>query len=173
MRAGQAPGFLTVQGLSLRVAVEGRGQPLLLISGLGASLDVWEPLREILPGFQTIAFDIPGVGESPFPSWPLTIPRLARLTAGVVETLGYDRVDVMGVSWGGGLAQELAHRAPDRVRRLVLVAKGTRMHHRQTIFNVQGFVGSTMVFHADVLGVPLKMGGSASSSAARAGAKEK
>ncbi|TMK52528.1 MAG: alpha/beta fold hydrolase [Actinobacteria bacterium] len=122
MRAGQAPGFLTVQGLSLRVAVEGRGQPLLLISGLGASLDVWEPLREILPGFQTIAFDIPGVGESPFPSRPLTIPRLARLTAGVVETLGYDRVDVMGVSWGGGLAQELAHRAPDRVRRLVLAA---------------------------------------------------
>ena len=40
MRAGQAPGFLTVQGLSLRVAVEGRGQPLLLISGLGASLEV-------------------------------------------------------------------------------------------------------------------------------------
>jgi len=122
MRAGQAPGFLTVQGLSLRVAVEGRGQPLLLISGLGASLDVWEPLREILPGFQTIAFDIPGVGESPFPSRPLTIPRLARLTAGVVEALGYDRVDVMGVSWGGGLAQELAHRAPERVRRLVLAA---------------------------------------------------
>ena len=87
MRAGQAPGFLTVQGLSLRVAVEGRGQPLLLISGLGASLDVWEPLREILPGFQTIAFDIPGVGESPFPARPLTIPRLARLTAGVIETL--------------------------------------------------------------------------------------
>src|SRR5207247_6539514 len=104
------------------VSGEGRGQPLLLVSGLGASLDIWEPLREILPGFQTIAFDIPGVGESQFPSWPLTIPRLARLTAGVVEALGYDRVDVMGVSWGGGLAQELAHRAPDRVRRLVLAA---------------------------------------------------
>src|SRR5439155_17485119 len=92
MRAGQAPGFLTVQGLSLRVSVEGRGQPLLLISGLGASLDVWEPLRDALPGFETIAFDIPGVGESPFPSWPLTIPRLARLTAGVVGALGYDQV---------------------------------------------------------------------------------
>src|SRR5438132_12515331 len=122
MRAGQAPEFLTVQGLSLRVAVAGHGQPLLLISGLGASLDVWEPLREILPGFQTIAFDIPGVGESPFPSWPLTIPRLARLTAGVVEALGYDRVDVMGVSWAGASRRGPPHRPPARVRRRVRAA---------------------------------------------------
>ena len=39
--------------------------------------------------------------------------------------------------------------------RFVLVAKATRMHHRQTIFSVQGFVGSTMVFHADIIGVPM------------------
>src|SRR5438445_13322120 len=101
MRAEQAPEFLMVQGLSLRVAVAGHGQPLLLISGLGASLDVWEPLREILPGFQTIAFDIPGVGDFPFPSRPLAIPRLARLTAGLVDALGYDRVAVMAGCWGG------------------------------------------------------------------------
>ncbi|HZY90298.1 MAG TPA: 3-hydroxyacyl-ACP dehydratase FabZ family protein [Gemmataceae bacterium] len=56
--------------------------------------------------------------------------------------------------------------------RLLLVAKGVRMHHRQTIFNVQGFVGTTMVFHADIIGVPLKMGGPASSSVARVTAKE-
>jgi 3-hydroxyacyl-[acyl-carrier-protein] dehydratase len=37
--------------------------------------------------------------------------------------------------------------------RLVLVGKGTRVHRRQTIFNVQGFVGTTMVFHADIIGV--------------------
>lgn len=39
--------------------------------------------------------------------------------------------------------------------RLVLIAKGVKMHRRQCIFNVQGFVGSTMVFHADIIGVPL------------------
>jgi 3-hydroxyacyl-[acyl-carrier-protein] dehydratase len=39
--------------------------------------------------------------------------------------------------------------------RLVLVAKATKLHRRQTIFNVQGFVGTTMVFHADIIGVPL------------------
>ena len=39
--------------------------------------------------------------------------------------------------------------------RLVLIGKAIRLHRRQTMFNVQGFVGSTMVFHADVIGVPL------------------
>lgn len=39
--------------------------------------------------------------------------------------------------------------------RLVLIGKATRLHRRQTIFNVQGFVGKTMVFHADIIGVPL------------------
>jgi len=39
--------------------------------------------------------------------------------------------------------------------RLVLIGKAIKLHHRQTVFNVQGFVGSTMVFHADIIGVPL------------------
>ncbi len=113
---------LLVDGLALRCRVQGSGPPLLLVSGLGASLDIWEPLYDVLPGFETIAFDVPGVGDSPFPRWPLTIPRLARLTIGVVDALGHDRVDVLGVSWGGGLAQAVAHATPERVRRLVLAA---------------------------------------------------
>jgi 3-hydroxyacyl-[acyl-carrier-protein] dehydratase len=39
--------------------------------------------------------------------------------------------------------------------RLVLIGKGIRLHRRQTVFNVQGFVGTTMVFHADIIGVPM------------------
>jgi 3-hydroxyacyl-[acyl-carrier-protein] dehydratase len=39
--------------------------------------------------------------------------------------------------------------------RMVLVAKGIRIHRRQTVFNVQGFVGTTMVFHGDIIGVPM------------------
>ena len=45
--------------------------------------------------------------------------------------------------------------------RLVLVGKGLRLHRRQTIFDVQGFVGPTMVFHAEILGVPLSRGAGA------------
>ena len=45
--------------------------------------------------------------------------------------------------------------------RLVLVGKAIRLHRRQTIFNVQGFVGGTMVFHADIIGVPMRQPASA------------
>src|ERR671922_2597275 len=50
------------------------------------------------------------------------MPGLARVVVELLDVLGLDRVDVLGYSFGGGLAQELAHRAPDRVRRLVLCA---------------------------------------------------
>lgn len=47
-------------------------------------------------------------------------------------------------------------RVPVRIGdRFVLIAKATRLHRRQTVFDVQGFVGSTMVFHAEIIGVPL------------------
>ncbi len=55
----------------------------------------------------------------------------------------------------GGL-ENVRFRAPVRPGdRLVLVAKGLKLHRRQSIFNIQGFVGPTMVFHADVIGVPM------------------
>jgi poly(3-hydroxyalkanoate) depolymerase len=96
--------------------------PLLLINGIGAALDLFEPLRDALGDRQTIAFDIPGVGGSPTPLYPPTMRWLAGLVAGLVDKLGCRQVDVLGLSWGGALAQELARRHPHRVRRLVLAA---------------------------------------------------
>ena len=76
----------------------------------------------------------------------------AQLCSYYITTNGLMQGDYIGF---GGL-ENVRFRAPVRPGdRLVLVAKGTRMHRRQTVFNVQGFVGSTMVFHADVIGVPL------------------
>jgi 3-hydroxyacyl-[acyl-carrier-protein] dehydratase len=61
----------------------------------------------------------------------------------------------------GGL-ENVRFRGPVRPGdRLVLVAKGLKVHRRQTVFNVQGFVGSTMVFNADIIGVPMTRHGSA------------
>jgi 3-hydroxyacyl-[acyl-carrier-protein] dehydratase len=57
---------------------------------------------------------------------------------------------------GFGGMENVRFRGPVRPGdRLILIGKGTKMHRRQCIFNVQGFVGSTMVFHADIIGVPL------------------
>ncbi len=58
----------------------------------------------------------------------------------------------------GGL-ENVRFRSPVRPGdRLVLIAKGVQLHRRRTVFNVQGFVGETMVFHADVMGVPMTGG---------------
>jgi poly(3-hydroxyalkanoate) depolymerase len=90
--------------------------------GLGGNIEMWQPLIDELGDFQTISFDAPGMGESDIPRWPLSIRRLARITAGLIEKLGLHRVDVLGVSYGGAIAQELAYRHRDHVRRVVLAA---------------------------------------------------
>jgi poly(3-hydroxyoctanoate) depolymerase len=113
---------VTVDGLRLRVGRAGAGPPLLLITGIGASIDMWQPLVDRLPGRDVIAFDAPGTGESQRPRRPLRMRELAGVARGLLDALGIERADVLGYSWGGALAQELAHRAPGRVRSLILCA---------------------------------------------------
>lgn len=115
---------LEVGGLRIRTAVRGAGRPLLLIMGIGGNLEMWDPLERVLAGsgVQTLAFDAPGTGGSTRWRVPRRMPALARLVEQVIDGLGFDRVDVLGVSFGGALAQQLAHQAPARVRRLVLAA---------------------------------------------------
>jgi poly(3-hydroxyalkanoate) depolymerase len=114
-----------VGGQRLRVSIQGSGRPLLLCNGIGATADLFEPFRNALDavgGWQTVAFDAPGVGGSPAPLYPPTLRSLAGTVAGLIDELGYEQVDLLGLSWGGALAQETAYRFPGRVRRLVLVA---------------------------------------------------
>jgi pimeloyl-ACP methyl ester carboxylesterase len=115
-------GILDVGTASLRVAVQGGGRPLLLVSGIGGSLDMWDPFEPHLQGFQTITFDPPGTGGSSPVRFPVGIGEVADLAAGVLAALGREQVDVLGYSWGGAVAQELASRHPQIVRRLVLCA---------------------------------------------------
>ncbi len=108
----------------LRVMVEqrGAGRPLLLINGIGATGDLFRPFRQHFTDRETIAFDAPGVGGSPTPAYPPTMRQLAGTVAGLVDELGHEQVDVLGLSWGGALAQEFARRHPRSVHRLVLAA---------------------------------------------------
>lgn len=110
------------QRLRVSLVGEGLGRPLLLVNGIGATGDLWDDFRAHVADRETIAFDAPGVGGSPAPLYPFRIDWFARRLADLVDALGHDRVDVLGLSWGGALAQEFAIRHPDRVRRLVLAA---------------------------------------------------
>lgn len=116
--------FVDADGVRIRTSVRGTGLPLLLLTGIGASLDLSAPLERALNshGVQTLALDAPGTGESSRYRRPRRMPGLARTVERTLDALGYDRVDVLGVSFGGILAQQLAHQAPQRVRRLVLAA---------------------------------------------------
>ena len=122
---------LTAAGRTLRVAVrpgtDRSTPPLLMMNGIGASLEVLQPFVDALGDRRTvIRFDVPGVGGSPRPVVPYNLATFSPVVAGVLKRLELNGpVDVLGLSWGGGLAQHFAVQHRRRVRRLVLAATGT------------------------------------------------
>jgi poly(3-hydroxyalkanoate) depolymerase len=123
LRVGVRPGLsgpaAGSEGQSPRV-------PLLLINGIGASLELLAPfVAELDPAIEVIRFDPPGVGGSAPSPMPYRFSGLCRLIARLLDELGYDQVDVLGISWGGGVAQHFAAFQRARCRRLVLVATAT------------------------------------------------
>jgi poly(3-hydroxyalkanoate) depolymerase len=115
---------IDIEGQVLRVGIRrGPGTPLLIFNGIGASFELLEPFVRELPDMEVILFDVPGVGKSASPSLPYRFSGLARLADKMLTALGYhDQVDVLGVSWGGAVAQQFAWTCSKRCRRLVLAA---------------------------------------------------
>jgi len=111
----------------LRVAIwrsqgEGEKRPLLFFNGIGANLEIAQPLGELLRDRDVITFDLPGIGGSPRPLAPYRPWWVAHAARQILKRNGYDKVDVMGVSWGGGMAQQFACQYKKHVGRLVLAA---------------------------------------------------
>lgn len=130
VRTGPVPTeMITVGGQRLRVAVregDGTQPPLLLMNGFGVRLEGLQPFVDALePTTGVIRFDVPGVGGSPTPSAPYRLWGVSRLVAKMLDELEQPRVDVLGVSWGGALAQQFAFQERRRCRRLVLVSTST------------------------------------------------
>lgn len=102
--------------------------PLLLINGIGASLELLQPFVDQLdPALEVIRFDVPGVGGSPLPAVPYRFTGLCALISRLLTQLGHDQADVLGISWGGGVAQHFAAFQRPRCRKLVLVSTATGM----------------------------------------------
>lgn len=114
--------WVRVGGSRIRVERVGSGPPLLMLMGIGGNADMWQPLEEHLGGRELVMFDFPGTGASGMARWPPTMVFNALAVRRLLIRLGLGRVDVLGYSWGGMLAQHFTARYPGSVRRLVLAA---------------------------------------------------
>ena len=123
----------TIEGRTIRVArwKAKKGSkdhvPLLFFNGVGANIELVAPFAKQLNGRDFIMFDMPGVGGSPDPVIPYNAFTMTKLAKELLVRFGYDVVDVMGVSWGGAMAQHFAMQYPKRTRRVVLAATSAGM----------------------------------------------
>ncbi len=116
-----------VGGRRLRVATWRLDQPsdhppILFFNGIGANIEAVAPLAEEFEDRGFVMFDMPGTGGSPDPSVPYNPFTMSWTAAELLGQLSLGEVDVMGVSWGGAMAQHFALQHPARTRRLVLIA---------------------------------------------------
>lgn len=113
---------IQVGDVNLNYDVAGKGEPLLMIMGLGASSAVWDPqlITELARKFRVITFDNRGTGQSDKPDAPYSIEMFADDAAGVLTKLDVPRAHIFGVSMGGMIAQEFGLRHPNRTVTLTL-----------------------------------------------------
>lgn len=119
--------LITASGRTVRVARwkaqrdEGN-LPLLFFNGIGANIELVAPFARHFETRDFVIYDMPGIGGSPDPVIPYTAITMAMVAADLMTKLGYERMDVMGVSWGGAMAQHFAMQHPGRVGRVILAA---------------------------------------------------
>ena len=118
-------GHAEVNGVNYYYAVYGKGEPLLLLHGGLGQIEMFGPnLGRLAQNRQVIGVDLHGHGRTALGNRQLSIVDMGNDMAGVIEKLGYDEVDVLGYSLGGGVGFQFAIQHPQRVRRLVLASAG-------------------------------------------------
>src|SRR5437899_1636246 len=113
--------FLENQGARIYCDGQGKGEPVLLIMGLGYPSYLWHRVRPALKErYRNIALDNRGSGQSDSPPGPYSISLMASDAAAALDAAGVESAHVFGVSMGGMIAQEFALQYPARVRSLIL-----------------------------------------------------
>ena len=104
----------------------GPGTPVLLIHGIGSSMDTWADIPDRLSaqGIRVVAVDLPGHGESSKGPGDYSLGSLASTLRDLLDHLAIDRVHLVGHSLGGGVAMQFAYQFPDRVESMLLESSG-------------------------------------------------
>jgi poly(3-hydroxyalkanoate) depolymerase len=123
-----------LDGRTLRVArwrsvAKGKSQqlPILFFNGIGANIEAVSPMAEVLDNRDFVTFDMPGIGGSPDPVVPYNAIMMARIAGLLLDKFEIPLADVVGVSWGGAMAQQFALQNGDRVNKLILMATSAGM----------------------------------------------
>ncbi len=128
-RTGEDPAreFTTLYGREVAyVWRPAPGIPVLLVHGIGSSLDTWGEIPVALhdSGLPVLAVDLPGHGESSRAPGDYSLGALACVLRDLLDELGIDQVHLVGHSLGGGVSMQFAYQFPDRVASIVLVSSG-------------------------------------------------
>lgn len=116
--------FFSVDGVDIRYSVQNKNKKniLLIFNGIGASIELVEPFVQTLKNTTIIAFDAPGAGDSSVPCFPWRAKHHIKAIAALLDFLQIEKVNALGVSWGGMLAQQFAKDCPKRCEKLILAA---------------------------------------------------
>ncbi|MFW5735254.1 MAG: alpha/beta fold hydrolase [Oceanidesulfovibrio sp.] len=130
-QGGASMDSITVDGETIAYQEVGEGPAMVFISGLGGVAQEWLPdMRHFGASMRCITLDHPGVNGTPLPQGFCGAPQMADRIAAGLAALGVESAVVMGMSMGGAVAQELALRHPQLVKRLVLTGAFARLDTR-------------------------------------------
>ncbi len=122
----EAESFPTIEVDGARIVYRriGKGRPLVILNGFGATSADWDPsfIDRLTSSHELILLNNRGIGGSTDDGQPFDIAKLAADSARVIDTLGIERANVLGWSMGGFIAQALALNYADRVGKLVLLS---------------------------------------------------
>jgi pimeloyl-ACP methyl ester carboxylesterase len=117
--------IVKVNDIDVAYKIFGRGEPLFLVPGFSMTMDMWDPivLYMLSSNHTIIIFDNRGIGSTTAGIKTPSIQQFANDTAGLIGALGFKKpVDIIGLSMGGFIAQELTLLHPEKVNRLIILA---------------------------------------------------
>jgi len=125
---------VAVDHATINYEVQGEGEPLVLITGLGGDTSFWNSLVELLAGdFRIITMDNRGAGKTDYGGHPFDIATMASDVKAILDHMCIQRSHVLGWSMGGNIAQQFAVDFPERLGALVLVSTYTRRPARSSL----------------------------------------
>lgn len=120
--------FIQANGIKIYYEVQGKGDPLVLISGFTEDHTAWEDVvAELAKNFRVLTFDNRGAGQTIYPEKPFTTEEMADDTIALLSALDIPQAYILGHSMGGNIAQQIALRHPKNILKLIIACSMAKL----------------------------------------------